>query len=103
MSLSVIVLTSKEVKRLIVKRSVELEIPLTHICSSLGISYKGFMDNYINGTEPVKSDITYKHVLKVLEALGVKVRYQFVVDTDFDVDGAKKKLNMKNNKLSIDG
>lgn len=103
MRLSEILLTSKEIKRLIVKRSFELEIPLTHICSHLGISYVRLMKHYINGNSPEIMQMDSIQILRILELLGVKMKYQFIVDPDFNVEVSKAKIKQKKNKLLIDG
>lgn len=98
MTLDDTILTSKEIRRLIVNRSFELGIPLRYVCYEAGLGYTPFMRGYINST--VKSQLDPNKILKVLELLGVDVKYQFIVNKEFNGPARKEylKINYENRK-----
>lgn len=93
-----IYLGSKELKKLIVKRSFDLELPLKLICLDLGIDYKEFMSKYINSHENNNYEISEELFEKILSHLGISVRHQFVIDTRFDAVAKQEYLRDIYNK-----
>lgn len=81
---------SKEVKKLIIQRSTDFRIPLRYVCREAAIDYDRFMSSYINATVWNKCDVTEKQFIKVLETLGINVRYQFIISkTDMPARSAE--------------
>jgi len=76
-------LGSAELKRLIVSRSKEFNIPLSYICSEVGLEYQYFMSSYMNVQGVSKADITESQFEEVLSILGISVRFQFVIDAKY--------------------
>lgn len=77
-------LGSKELKRLIVKRSFDLELPLRMICLDIGIDYAELMRAYINSSENKNYTIEEHKFEALLAALGINIRHQFVINENFD-------------------
>lgn len=75
---------SKELKRLIVDRSFEFKIPLKYICFEVGIDYNSFMQSYINSETMANCSLTEEQFEKILKILGVTIRTQFVIDSNYD-------------------
>lgn len=86
---------SKELKREIVDRSTEFRIPFKYICDEVGISYKEFMQEYINvpGIAPI--EITDEQIIKTLEVLGIEIRHQFVINSTIDMNKLSRELEDK--------
>ena len=84
-------LTSLQVKKTIVRRSAELEIPLRYICHDVGIEYKHFMATYINGSGK-DCEISEKDFERVLEILGISVRFQFVINEAYRPEEIREQL-----------
>jgi hypothetical protein len=75
-------LGSRELKKLLIQRSEELQIPFRYICHEVDIKYKAFMNQYING-KSTALPITEKQFERILDILGISVRFQFVVDKQY--------------------
>lgn len=90
--LSDILRSSKEVRRLIVEKSLEYGIPLRYICEEVGVEYSLFMMQYINSRSDVsKLEITDEQFEKILHRLGIEIRYQFVIDKTRDMTTEARK------------
>lgn len=76
-------LTSKELKGLIVQRSIEFQLPLRYICHKVGISHDSFMRSYINGGG-LNLEIEECQFEQILEILGISIRFQFVVQREYN-------------------
>jgi hypothetical protein len=98
MKLIDVLFKGKEIKKLIVKRSFDLEIPLRHVCEHCNINYSHFMSTYINTHSSLKCRLTEDEILRVLETLGVSMRYQFLIDEDYDKKERKSYLKNKYDK-----
>lgn len=92
MTLHQFYLNSKEVKRLIVERSLALQLPLRYICHEIEYDYRLFMESYVNSVNNDNCKLTEEQFEKILELLGVTVRYQLVVDKAFDADGERNRM-----------
>jgi hypothetical protein len=96
-------LGSKELKKLLVSRSEELQIPFRYICHEIGIVYKDFMKQYIN-SNGINMEITEGEFERILAILGVSVRFQFVVDKHYRALEVQQKLKnnyeQQNNKVN---
>lgn len=86
-----VLLTSHQLKKTIVQRSFKFNIPLRTICKKIGVDYKLFMVSYINSSG-VSDHINEKQFLEMLDILGIDVRFQFIVDSDYTEEMAKEKL-----------
>lgn len=91
-------LGSKELKKLIVKRSLDLRLPLKLICMDLDINYLDFMRSYINSSENKTFKIEEEKFEGLLGSLGINVRHQFVIDTNFDAVAKQDYLREMYNK-----
>jgi hypothetical protein len=95
MALIDVYLGSKELKRTIVERSFQFEIPLKLICAEAGINYKTFLQGYVNSNTPDSTDITEKQFEKVLGLLGIEVRTQFIIQSKYKPSEVRQKLEEK--------
>ncbi len=107
MTLMDVYLGSAELKRLIVSRSKEFNIPLSYICSEIKLEYKHFMASYMNVQGVSKADITERQFEEMLSLLGISVRFQFIIDAKYDGATVSDELgekyeNKKKFKLSYD-
>jgi len=93
-------LGSNELKKLIVSRSTEFELPLKAICLDLGIDYANFMQSYINSNENNKFKIEEGKFLELLKHLGINVRYQFIINDKSDYAAKKEYLREVFNKYN---
>jgi len=91
-------LGSNELKKLIVTRSTQFELPLKAICLDLQIDYRSFMQSYINSNENNKFEIEEGKFLGILNHLGINVRHQFVINSKFDYQAKKEYLREVFNK-----
>lgn len=82
-----LLLESMEIRKLIVHRSTEHNIPLKYLCEKVGINYQRFMFSYIRAEND--PDVSEEKFLKLLELLGVTLRFQLVVDKSVDM-GARR-------------
>lgn len=94
-----IFLGSAALKRQIVKRSIDFNIPIKYICSEIDVDYPSFMSAYINTPGVSDFEITEEQFRKMLGILGIDVRYQFVVDSEFDGKAESERLKVKYEKL----
>jgi hypothetical protein len=94
MTLYDILFRGKEVKKLIVKRSFDTGIPLRYICLGANINYVHFMGTYINSNSSENCKLSENDILRVLDVLGVSLRYQFLIDENYNKE--EKKLHLKN-------
>jgi hypothetical protein len=85
-------LGSKELKKLIVSRSFDLKLPLQAICLDLGISYREFMQSYINSNENKHYEIDEEKFEGILSHLGIEIRHQFIINKNFDYFEQQNKL-----------
>lgn len=76
-------LISRELKKVIIRRSTELDLPLRHVCFDVGISYVRFMASYINSGMTDNCEISEDEFERLLETLGITVRFQFVIQKEF--------------------
>lgn len=91
-------LTSLELKKTIVKRSTELEIPFRYICHDINVEYKHFMATYINSEGTGECKLTVKQFEEMLDILGMSTRFQFVVKKDYPASEIREKLKDKYEK-----
>lgn len=95
MTLIDVCLGSAELKRFIWSRSIKFNIPLSYICSEIGIEYKEFMRSYMNVQGVSKLEITEEQFRKMLSILGISVRYQFVIDSNYNGAEVSDRLGEK--------
>lgn len=86
---------SKEIKRLIVKRSFEYNIPLRYICNELEIDYTLFMRGYVNSNSMADCSLEEEDFSKIFEMLGITIKYQFIIDKEYDGLEVRNKLVQK--------
>lgn len=85
-------LGSKELKKILVERSFAMNLPFKYLCEEALIDYASFMGSYINSSDGSKNDITEDQFVKILEMVGINVRFQFVIDNNYDGKELSKKL-----------
>ena len=88
-------LCSTELKKVIISRVREHNIPIRYICNAINVSYAQFMQSYINSMDGTKCNITEYQFEKMLDILGIEPRVQFVVKSDFNGQKVKDKLKRK--------
>lgn len=88
-----IYLGSAELKKALIARSIELEIPFKWICNELYIPYDDFMRSYINSSSS-NLDITEGKFNELLVMLGIEVRVQFVIP-DYNASELRDRLKEK--------
>src|ERR1700743_822391 len=96
MTLLGVYLNSVEIKKLIVARSEEFQIPLKFICNDVGVSYDKFLSEYINSKDSSGYKITEDKFNKILNLLGLETRYTIVIKKDFNADEVRDNLRSKN-------
>lgn len=88
--------TSNELRKLILQQAERYNIPLTHICKSVGTPYRDFLTKYVNIKELSKksssSILPDKKLEEIGKLLGINVRVILVVKNDFDGEAMKLKL-----------
>lgn len=99
MKLLKIYLGSAELKRKIVERSIEFQIPLAYICVEIGIEYNALMKSYINVSGLSSLVITEEQFEKMLSILGISVRHQFVIETDYNGKEVSELLSEKYQRI----
>ncbi len=92
MSLLDFYLGSKEIKRVIVQRSTDLQLPLRFICNEIKYDYRIFMEGYINSVDNDRCTLTEDQFEKILNLLGVNVKHLVIIDTAFDAEAQRNKL-----------
>lgn len=85
---------SKQLKRIIVERSLKYKIPLRYICNDIGVNYRQFMNAYINGSSLPEGMNQYKFE-KMLSLLGIDVRCQFVINGNYNGEAVNNELKRK--------
>lgn len=85
-----VLMGSKELKRLLVERSNKFSIPFRDLCQEVGVDYSSFMRSYVNSSVGDPEVITEDQFIELMGKLGITVRYQFLVEREFD-----KKIEMK--------
>jgi hypothetical protein len=78
-------INNKPLKRAIVERSIKYGIPLKFLCLDAKVNYENFMRQYINTPGDSGLEITEKQFERIINRLGISIRFQFVIDGDFDV------------------
>lgn len=89
---------SRELKKAVIQRSFDLGIPFKHICRHIGVDYSNFMAAYINSSNGDKAKITEDQFSDMLEILGIKTTFQFIIDTKYDPSEIKAALKEKYDK-----
>ena len=75
-----LIVSSGEIKKLILKRIEDLEVDLDLVLKDAGISPYTFKTNYLRSTEPVSMpSLRQSHMIALLESLGIKVKITCVV------------------------
>lgn len=87
-------LGSRELKNAIIKRKQEFDIPFRYICHEIGCNYNHFMKSYINSQDARDCKLTEKQFERLLEIMGIKMRFQFVIDSKYKCE---IKETLKNN------
>lgn len=61
------------------------------------------MEGYINSVDNNRCKLTEDQFEKILNLLGVKIRYLAIIDTAFDADGLRNTLrdNFENRKKNV--
>ena len=90
-----IYLGSKELKKLIIRRSEEFEIPFRYICNDIKMDYRDFMQSYINSLSNDSFSITEEQFERMLELLGIKLKHQFIIKSDYPAGAIREMLKEK--------
>lgn len=91
-----VLLHSPAVKKLIYQRIAENEVPIRYMCNEIDLDYQVFMKSYMNSTSG-KAKVTEEQFRKILDMLGVDIRYQFVINENADVKKMRDELVAKYN------
>lgn len=83
---------SKELKRLLIERSFKFDIPFRKLCQKIGVDHTSFMRSYINSSVGDPNIINEDQFIDLMNRLGINVRYQFVIDKEFEKKLEKEKL-----------
>lgn len=94
-----IYLGSKELKKLIIRRSEDFEIPFRYICNDIKMDYKDFMQSYINSISNDSFSITEEQFERMLELLGIKLKHQFIIKSDYPAGAIREMLAGKYEKV----
>lgn len=87
---------SKAIKRLIVEKSYEYQIPIRLLCLEVGIEYKKFLASYINSNEENDSPcFTEEQFEGLLKLLGLTPRVQVIIDKDYEPRKVRDILRIK--------
>lgn len=95
MTLLKIFLGSAELKRRIVARSIEFNIPLRYVCNEVLVDYSRFMAAYINSSNISDLDITEQQVEQLLKLLGIETRVQFIINANYNGAEVRERLKEK--------
>ena len=79
-----IIVSSKELKKLISERAKELDVKLFHVVRHAGINWGTFKLNYLYAEDILSGpSIRQEHILKVCKTLGINARMTLtIVDPD---------------------
>lgn len=102
MSLLEIYTGSNELKKLLVKRSSEFDIPFRYACDEVGVEYSRFMSGYINALEVTKDIINEKQFEGILEIYGIDVRTLFIIKSDYNGEAMRLHLKSKYDRDQIE-
>lgn len=89
-----IFLGSAELKKALIVRSTELEIPFKYICAEVGVNYDEFMRSYINSSSN-NLEISEDKFSQIMSLLGIGTRVQFVISSTFDYVKVREELKEK--------
>lgn len=92
------ILTSNQLKKIIVERSFKYQIPIRYLCDECGVDYKMFMSTYINSTSGDAKHVSEDQFVKMLSILGIDVRFQFVINKSYNIEEVSKGLSEKYEK-----
>lgn len=91
-----VVISSGELKKLILSRIKELDVDLNLVLKEAGITNHAFKTKFLRDPDPVSTPkLRQSHIIRLLEVLGVKTRIQFVVENKENV--RVEHLRYKNN------
>jgi single-stranded DNA-specific DHH superfamily exonuclease len=88
-------ITSKELKKLIVQQSHDFNIPIKYACSELRIDYDNLMAAYINSKNSETFTMSEERFIEFLEFFGIVVRHQIVIDENKDLKKLSENLITK--------
>ena len=75
-----ILISSGELRKLILRRIDELEVDLELVLKEAGITSHAFKTKYLRDSDPVSTPkLRQSHMISLLEVLGIKCRLQFIV------------------------
>ena len=77
------VISSGELKNLILHRIDELGVELPLVLKEAGITEHAFKTKYLRDPDPVSTPkLRQSHMIRLLEVLGIKAKMTFIVQTD---------------------
>ena len=81
-----LIVSSGELKKLILARIEELDVNLSLVLKEAGIKDSTFRLKYLRTNNPVSTPaFRQSHMIRLLEVLGIKTRVQFIVEDKDDV------------------
>jgi len=82
-----LIISSGELKKLILARIEELDVNLSLVLKEAGIKDSTFRLKYLRTIDPVSTPaLRQSHMIRLLVVLGIKTRVQFVVEDKEDVE-----------------
>lgn len=100
MKLEQALIGSHAIKKLLIDRSVELKMPFRYLCLDVGIKYNDFIKSYINSDAVKNASINDEQLQKMLLLLGVEIKIQAVIKSDYDSTKEQKRLATQWNEYS---
>lgn len=78
-----IIVSSAEIKKLILHRIKELEVDLKLVLKEAGVTEHAFVSKYLKQKDPVSTPkLRQSHIESILNVLGVELRIQCIVERD---------------------
>jgi hypothetical protein len=85
-----VIVSSAEIKRVIVERAKHLNVDLSLIADSIGINPDSFKTKYIYAKEPKRSPTLGPiDIIDIADAIGIKIRVNCYVEPDELIDVSK--------------
>jgi hypothetical protein len=91
LSMLEVLLNNNQIKRVIIERSFEYNIPFKWICAEIGIDYKTFMYSYINAAKS-PSGVSEEQFCEIFELLGMSLHHELIIRKDIDMAAKSREL-----------
>jgi len=94
-----IIISSAELKKLILRRIKELDVDLKLVLEEAGVTHHAFNTKYLREKDPVSTPkLRQSHIMSILEVLGIDTQILFVVKNKDDVPTSHLKYKEKYNE-----